>query len=152
MQRKNFLGSIKVILTRTPHNVEYSLNWPISCTQVRLQMAGLAYVQFSCFLRESSGNPPKILAIVKTIKCSLQADSGVPQLRKTPTQLIEHGEVICCLCGSLNPKLQSLQHNKVLCRLLKEEHAHQLSHNTFDLKSVLSVNYARVMATQNLWE
>lgn len=76
-------GIYKVILMRTPHNVDYSLNWPTS-SQVRLQMARLGYVQFSCFLRESSGNPQIILAIAKTIKCSLRADSGAPQLRKNP--------------------------------------------------------------------
>lgn len=89
--------------------------------------------------------------MVKTTSCSLQMDRGVPFLRKTPIQLIEHGEVIWSLHGALTPKLQSLWHGKVLCRVLKEEDRHQLSHDTFDLQSLLLEKYGREMVAQNLW-
>lgn len=68
---------------------------------------------------------------------------GTHYLRKTPTQLIQH--------GILTPTFISLG-QEVFYRLLKEKWEHKPIHKTLDLQSVLLIKYARATAAQNLWE
>lgn len=69
----------------------------LSCLQMKL---GVGYMQLSC---SPKGNPQATQPISKRIKCFMQTDNRTPLLRKTPTQLIDHGEVDRLTTQSLQP-------------------------------------------------
>lgn len=63
----------------------------ISCFQVRLPVAGLGYIQLSCWQKGSHGNSQTTQAVTKTKGCFTKTDSGVQLPETTPIQPTEHG-------------------------------------------------------------
>lgn len=68
-------------------DTEYEL--AISCSQARLQVAGLGCIYLSCWSRGSHGDPQTSKADARTEGCSIQTDNKAPLLRSISTQLIE---------------------------------------------------------------
>lgn len=64
----------------------------ISCRQMKFPV-GTGSHPILLLPKESHGNPPTTQAAANIIGCSPDADSSTPLLKKTLTQLIEHGRV-----------------------------------------------------------
>ena len=93
--------------------IEFHLD--IFCTQARLPVEGMYYIQLSCWPRGFHGNSQATQADAKTNGSSAQAHSEA-SLWKTSIQLIEHGEAKLVPIWNIPPVFQSLRYVKVLWR------------------------------------
>lgn len=65
----------------------------ISFPKMDLIVLGLCAIQVICWMKGSHGNAQTIQTAVKTTGYSPQSDIKIPLMKRTPKQLIDHGEV-----------------------------------------------------------